>query len=98
MIPTRFVDGKWRIFPSSILTSPHLDADWIKYHPLRISIISDKNLKAGCATNPREFVEIMTALGMKAKIDYAVGKRAEMESLKPNRFGERRPEAIFGGR
>lgn len=97
--PTRFIDGEWRILPSSILTDPRNERDWLRLFPLRIHIISDKNLKAGVAQNAKEFCDIMKALSVKAKIPYGQGKRAEMErGLKPMRHNAttRNVAEIFG--
>lgn len=70
----------WDFIPSSALSDPRNESDWIRLFPLRINLFSDAKMKAGCATNCNEFCAILETLEAKARLPYGIGERAEKES------------------
>ncbi len=91
VIVQQFIAGDWRRLPSSVLTDPTRDADWLKYFPMRINIYSDTNMKAGVAENAVQFRAIVELMEGKSKIPYDVAKRQdkEFDSTRKPRSGTR---------
>lgn len=77
LIPQRFIDGQWRVIESRELTNPANESDWIRLFPLRISLLSYKNAKAGVAENAVQFREIMEKMGHTEMLERRIGKRQD---------------------
>lgn len=80
LIVQRHMDGDWRQIPSSSLTNPLNDADWIRLHPLRITVLSHTNNKCGVAENPRDFRKLIEAVAGVVKVPYKVDKNADEQA------------------